>query len=166
MRDVSLHICAYIAENLGTSFKSVLHIVTTSPGMGLHNLTAAWGHTPQGSSVPPVHPGAQGSGVVHQGGSSTKVYPPFHLSDSLKLLLCGQGRRLEALHRLPVPQCSHSPFKIPYPLPLVPAALEELCGARIFSNLDLRSAYNLVWEGGEWKTAFITPSGHIIEMWW
>lgn len=32
----------------------------------------------------------------------------------------------------------------------------------IFSKLDLHSAYNLVpiWEGNEWKTAFITPSGH------
>ncbi len=32
--------------------------------------------------------------------------------------------------------------KLPYPLPLVPAALEELRGARIFSKLDLRSVYN------------------------
>ncbi len=53
-------------------------------------------------------------------------------------------------------------IKQPYPLPLVPAALEELLGACIFSKLDLRSAYNLAWirEGDEWKTAFITPSGH------
>ncbi len=53
-------------------------------------------------------------------------------------------------------------IKLPYPLPLVPAALEELRGARIFSKLDLRSTYNLVRirEGDEWKTAFITPSGH------
>ncbi|XP_016095613.1 RNA-directed DNA polymerase homolog [Sinocyclocheilus grahami] len=52
--------------------------------------------------------------------------------------------------------------KLPYPLPLVPAALEELRGAHIFSKLDLRSAYNLVRirEGNEWKTAFITLSGH------
>ncbi|MGL5956298.1 MAG: reverse transcriptase family protein, partial [Brevinema sp.] len=50
----------------------------------------------------------------------------------------------------------------PYPLPLVPATLEELRGARIFTKLDLRSAYNLVRirEGDEWKTAFITPAGH------
>lgn len=33
--------------------------------------------------------------------------------------------------------------KVPYPLPLVPSALEELCGAYIFSKLDLQSAYNL-----------------------
>ncbi len=52
--------------------------------------------------------------------------------------------------------------KLPYPLPLVPTALKELRGARIFSKLDLRSAYNLIHirEGDEWKTAFITPSGH------
>ncbi len=52
--------------------------------------------------------------------------------------------------------------KLPYPLPLVPATLEELRGACIFSKLDLRTAYNLVRirEGDEWKTAFITRSGH------
>ncbi len=52
--------------------------------------------------------------------------------------------------------------KLPYPLSLVPAALEELRGARIFLKLDLRFAYNLfrIREGDEWKTAFITPSGH------
>ncbi|KAK3557853.1 hypothetical protein QTP86_003254 [Hemibagrus guttatus] len=50
----------------------------------------------------------------------------------------------------------------PYPLPLVPAALEQLRGARIFTKLDLRSAYNLVriHEGDEWKTAFHTTQGH------
>ncbi|KAL0177369.1 hypothetical protein M9458_026263, partial [Cirrhinus mrigala] len=50
----------------------------------------------------------------------------------------------------------------PYPLPLVPAALEELRGSQVFTKLDLRSAYNLVRirEGDEWKTAFITPTGH------
>ncbi len=52
--------------------------------------------------------------------------------------------------------------KLPYPLSLVPAALEELRGACIFSKLDLRSAYNLIriWESDEYKTAFTTPSGH------
>ncbi|KAK3539043.1 hypothetical protein QTP86_023635 [Hemibagrus guttatus] len=52
--------------------------------------------------------------------------------------------------------------RYPYPLPLVPAALEQLRGARVFTKLDLRSAYNLVCirEGDEWKTAFHTTSGH------
>ncbi|KAK3540921.1 hypothetical protein QTP86_005818 [Hemibagrus guttatus] len=52
--------------------------------------------------------------------------------------------------------------KFAYPLSLVPAALEELRGAHIFSKLDLLSVYNLIrirWRD-EWKTAFITPSGH------
>ncbi|KAK3538314.1 hypothetical protein QTP70_035244, partial [Hemibagrus guttatus] len=50
----------------------------------------------------------------------------------------------------------------PYPLPLVPAAQEQLRGVRIFTKLDLRSAYNLVRirEGDEWKTAFHTTHGH------
>ncbi|KAK3547304.1 hypothetical protein QTP86_018825 [Hemibagrus guttatus] len=52
--------------------------------------------------------------------------------------------------------------KFRYPLPLVPAALEHLRGATLFTKLDLRSAYNLIRirEGDEWKTAFITPTGH------
>ncbi|KAI4898691.1 hypothetical protein NFI96_020791 [Prochilodus magdalenae] len=50
----------------------------------------------------------------------------------------------------------------PYPLPLVPVALEQLRGATVFTKLDLRSAYNLVRvrEGDEWKTAFLTTRGH------
>lgn len=51
---------------------------------------------------------------------------------------------------------------IPYPLPLVPAALEQLWGAKIFTKLDFRSAYNLIRikEGDEWKMAFHTSNGH------
>ncbi len=53
-------------------------------------------------------------------------------------------------------------MKFRYPLPLVPAALEHLRGATIFTKLDLRSAYNLIQirEGDEWKIAFVTPTGH------
>ncbi|KAK3560586.1 hypothetical protein QTP86_010921 [Hemibagrus guttatus] len=52
--------------------------------------------------------------------------------------------------------------RYPYPLPLVPVALEQLRGARFFTKLDLRSAYNLVRirEGDKWKTAFHTTHGH------
>ncbi|KAL0199667.1 hypothetical protein M9458_002854, partial [Cirrhinus mrigala] len=49
-----------------------------------------------------------------------------------------------------------------HPLPLTNTALDALSGARFFTKLDLRSAYNLVRirEGDEWKTPFITPTGH------
>lgn len=52
--------------------------------------------------------------------------------------------------------------KYPYPLPLVPSAIEQLRGSMLFTKLDLCSAYNLVRirEGDEWKTAFNTMSGH------
>ncbi|XP_052001342.1 uncharacterized protein ccser2a isoform X1 [Xyrauchen texanus] len=52
--------------------------------------------------------------------------------------------------------------KFRYPLPLVPAALEQLRSVKIYTKLDLRSAYNLVRirEGDEWKTAFSTTCGH------
>ncbi|KAI2667777.1 Transposon Tf2-6 polyprotein [Labeo rohita] len=49
-----------------------------------------------------------------------------------------------------------------HPLPLTNTTLDALSGAHFFTKLDLRSAYNLVRirEGDEWKTAFITPTGH------
>ena len=49
-----------------------------------------------------------------------------------------------------------------YPLPLVPASLEQVRGSQYFTKLDLRSAYNLVCirEGDEWKTTFVTANGH------
>ncbi|KAK3545878.1 hypothetical protein QTP70_016572 [Hemibagrus guttatus] len=52
--------------------------------------------------------------------------------------------------------------KFRYPLPLVPAALEQLREAKIYTKLDLMSAYNLIKikEGDEWKTAFLTTRGH------
>ncbi|KAK3559058.1 hypothetical protein QTP86_001105 [Hemibagrus guttatus] len=53
-------------------------------------------------------------------------------------------------------------MKFRYPLPLISAALEHLRGTTIFTKLDLRSAYNLIRirEGDEWKTTFVTPTGH------
>ncbi|KAL0149399.1 hypothetical protein M9458_055296, partial [Cirrhinus mrigala] len=53
-------------------------------------------------------------------------------------------------------------IKYRYPLPLVPASLEQLRKAKVFTKLDLRSAYNLIRirAGDEWKTAFSTTSGH------
>ncbi|KAL0154784.1 hypothetical protein M9458_049047, partial [Cirrhinus mrigala] len=52
--------------------------------------------------------------------------------------------------------------KFRYPLPFVPAALEQLPTAKFFTKLDLRNAYNLIRirEGDEWKTGFSTTTGH------
>ena len=49
-----------------------------------------------------------------------------------------------------------------YPLPLISEALDRLVGAKVYSKLDIRSAYNLIRikEGDEWKTAFRTRYGH------
>ncbi|XP_051556006.1 potassium channel subfamily T member 2 [Myxocyprinus asiaticus] len=48
------------------------------------------------------------------------------------------------------------------PLPLVPAAFEQLHTAQYFTKLDLRNAYNRIRirEEDEWKTAFITNRWH------
>jgi len=49
-----------------------------------------------------------------------------------------------------------------YPLPLINDMLEHLSKGKVFSKLDLRSAYNLVRikEGDEYKTAFTCMYGH------
>ena len=48
------------------------------------------------------------------------------------------------------------------PLPLISKTFDRVQGAKIFTKLDLRGAYNLVRvkEGKEWKTAFRTRYGH------
>ncbi len=75
--------------------------------MGLRYRPAAWGHTPQGSSVPFVHLVVQGNGGLHQGGSPTRIHPPFHLAVHLKLLREQERWKPATLHRLPDPQWSH-----------------------------------------------------------
>ena len=49
-----------------------------------------------------------------------------------------------------------------YPLPLISDMLDRVKGAKFFTKLDLKSAYNLVRikEGDEYKTAFRTRYGH------
>lgn len=52
--------------------------------------------------------------------------------------------------------------KYRYPLPLVPAALEQLRTVQFLTKLDLCSAYNpiQICAGKEWKTTFSTTLGH------
>ena len=48
-----------------------------------------------------------------------------------------------------------------FPIPLISDLIDRIRGAKLFSKLDLRGAYNLlrVKEGDEWKTAFKTRYG-------
>ncbi len=99
--------------------------------------------------------------IFHHIGHGTGVHPSFQFPGCIQFLLCGEeGRGLRPCidyHTL-IAQT----VKFAYLLPLVPAALEELHGACIFSKLDLRSAYN--WSASEEEMSerwpFITPSGH------
>ena len=68
-----------------------------------------------------------------------------------KLRMCVDYRRLNAIT-----------IRDSYPLPLIQDMLEHLGKGKIFSKLDLRSAYNLVRikSGDEYKTAFTCKYGH------
>src|ERR687884_2204159 len=48
-----------------------------------------------------------------------------------------------------------------FPLPLMSELQDRLCGAKIFTKLDLKNGYNLIRikKGDEWKTAFRTRYG-------
>jgi hypothetical protein len=67
-----------------------------------------------------------------------------------RLRLCVDYRALNAITK-----------KNRYPLRLIEETLRQVAGARYFTRLDLRSAFNLIWikAGDEWKTAFRTRYG-------
>lgn len=91
----------------------------------------------QGYMVPPISPASAGFFFVEKKGGGIRPCIDYR-----------------GLNKITV--------KYPYPLPLVPAALEQLRQAAIFTKLDLRSAYNLIRikKEDEWKTAFSTTNGH------
>ena len=57
---------------------------------------------------------------------------------------------------------NHLNRKNRYPLPLINKALDWLVGVKVYTKLDIRSAYNLIQikEGDKWKMAFRTCYGH------
>src|ERR1700738_3104482 len=48
-----------------------------------------------------------------------------------------------------------------YPLPLIHELRDRVCGAKLFSKIDLKTGFNLIRikQGDEWKTAFRTRYG-------
>ena len=69
---------------------------------------------------------------------------------------------MEVCARALIIEVSIKSVRYSYSLPLIATAIESMHGARFFTKLDLRSAYNLVRirKGDEWKMAFSTTSGH------
>ncbi len=107
--------------------------------MGLcHRSASEWASAPW-KNIPTFHSWAEGHGGVYWGGSTTRLHPSIYIPCCFELLLRGQeGRWFEALHRLS--SLNKITVKFRYPLPLVPAALEQLRGARLFTKFDLRNA--------------------------
>ncbi|KAI2659527.1 Transposon Tf2-11 polyprotein [Labeo rohita] len=137
------------------------HSTTTSSAIGLCHRAAAWSSTSQGENLPTVLPECQAmeeyiAETLQQGFIQPSTSPAVSSSFFV-------GKKDGGLQPcIDYRQLNSQIIQQPYPLPLVPAALEELRGVRVFSKLDLRSAYNLtrIRVGDEWKTAFITPTGH------
>ena len=57
---------------------------------------------------------------------------------------------------------NHLTRKNCYPLPLINKVLDWLVGVKVYTKLNIRLAYNLIWikEGDKWKMAFQTCYGH------
>ncbi|XP_016149337.1 calcium/calmodulin-dependent 3',5'-cyclic nucleotide phosphodiesterase 1A-like [Sinocyclocheilus grahami] len=112
------------------------------------------------SQLPPHRPwDSEGHGGVHRRGFTARLHPPFHVPCCFFFVAKKDGGLRPCLdYRAP----NKSTVTFRCPLPLVPAALEHLRGATVFTKLDLRSAYNLlrIREGDEWKTTFVTSTGH------
>ena len=53
-------------------------------------------------------------------------------------------------------------IKNQYLLPLITKVLDHLMGAKVYTKLDIQSAYNLIQikEGNEWKTVFCMQYSH------
>ncbi len=130
--------------------------------MGLRDRCATGWVSAQMENLSPVTPRAKGHGRVYRRGSPTGLHPLFYLPCCFKFLFFVAKKDGGLWPCIDYRSLNNITVKFRYPLPLVPAALEHLCGATIFTKLDLHSAYNLIRirKGDEWKTAFVTPTGH------
>src|SRR5207245_11030456 len=84
--------------------------------------------------------------------STSSAAAPIHFirKKTGELHLCVDFRGLNAITK-----------KNCYPLPLIADLLDRVQGCKVFSVIDLKSAYShiRIKEGDEWKTAFRTPFG-------
>lgn len=92
-----------------------------------------------------------------EGSATSGLHPPFYLPCCFKLLLHSQeGWRLAIMHWWLGSKKQHSEVSTP----LHPASLKRK--AAVLAKLNLHSVYNLIQiqKGGEWKSSFVTPTGH------
>lgn len=128
--------------------------------MGLLCQTSTWGHIAQRENLFLIDPGAEGHGWVHQRGTQTRFHQTLYFPCHFEFLLCGQeGQMLEAGHWLSYSQQSN--HQIPVPSSPGPICFRTTEGSSNL-HLDLCNTHNIIWirKGDEWKTAFVTPSGH------
>lgn len=95
-------------------------------------------------------------GGINAGCTPSGIYPSIYLPCFSWIFFCGLHPCIDdrGLNQIAV--------KYPYPLPLVPSALEQLCAIKISTKLDHCNVYNLVHvRKGKWKTAFSTTFGYI-----
>ncbi len=125
-----------------------------SPLSRLRNRSPAWHHSTQGKDFPSVPTQIRVHEDLHTGGISQGVHQTVHLS-CIRRVFLREKERWGLRPCIDYRGLNENTVKFRYPLPLVPAALEQLRQAKYYTKLDLRNAYNLIRirEGDEWKTA-------------
>lgn len=111
--------------------------------------------------VDSFHSGESDYERVHSGISQSKHYTSLFFPSWRRVLFVSKEDKLlhPCINYLGLNSIT---IKNRYPLPLISSAFECMQGAKVFTKLDLRNAFQLVWihEGDEWMTAFNTPKGH------